>query len=167
MVKKRKETKKIEEGKNGTKGGEKKRIELREERERIEITRVGTRGKSTATRTRRMRKTTTQHAQVTRPAARLVNYRLGVGVHEETTGKSSDVVADLIAFPFFHREGNPCFGSSRPTCSFLRCAPLHIDVVRISRHLQITSLGRRQAKRGLATSPAPLVAARASPLRTQ
>ena len=41
MVKKRKETKKIEEGKNGTKGGEKKRIELREERERIEITRVG------------------------------------------------------------------------------------------------------------------------------
>lgn len=34
MVKKRKETKKIEEGKNGTKGGGKKRIELREERER-------------------------------------------------------------------------------------------------------------------------------------
>lgn len=72
-----------------------------------------------------MRKTTTQHAQVTRPAARLVNYRLGVGVHEETTGKGSDVVADLIAFSFFHREGNPCFGSSRPTELPPLCAAAH------------------------------------------
>ena len=60
-------------------------------------------------------------------------------MHEETIGKGD--VADLIAFSFSHR-GKALF----PT-RFISSNGSSV-VVRISRHLQITSLGRRQAKRG-------------------